>query len=294
MSAQARKPGVASQPHDNMRIWSLVEQTDPKFTKHFDTGQFSGTSINPVYQYRLATELFGPIGRGWGWEIIDEGMDEGVPIILPMLDGSDVIRTTELHHWMRVKVWYVEDGETYWTPEHYGITRYRYTTRKGGLISDPEARKKSETDAVSKALASLGFGADIRSGQYDDPEYVKLVAEEFTARRQEQQAERSDDRAAAEDRARKELFAMAAEYGSQIEKAQTVNELRGLLTEAIRKLNARRAVAHLTGDAEKCMRRIDEIASERKAQLKAQSGSYDPKRIPTQEELDATPIEGLD
>ena len=54
---------------DNLSIWNKVQETDPKFTKK-DYGGF--TSINGVYLYKKATDIFGPIGIGWGFDILDE------------------------------------------------------------------------------------------------------------------------------------------------------------------------------------------------------------------------------
>lgn len=62
----------------NLEIWNRVHKTDPVFTKEFKgAGGFEGTSINSTYVFERATELWGPCGVGWGYEIIEERFDTG-------------------------------------------------------------------------------------------------------------------------------------------------------------------------------------------------------------------------
>jgi hypothetical protein len=57
----------------NLDLWEAVSKTDPKHTKKFSrAGGFSGTAINATYLIRKATELWGPMGQGWGPEFADE------------------------------------------------------------------------------------------------------------------------------------------------------------------------------------------------------------------------------
>ena len=50
----------------NLELWERVCRTDPAMTKPFDAGTYSGTQIDPQYQIKMATEIFGPFGQGWG------------------------------------------------------------------------------------------------------------------------------------------------------------------------------------------------------------------------------------
>ena len=64
----------------NTSIWERVQSTDPKFTKNYKgAGGFSGTAINATYLVKKATEQFGPLGSGWGYEIVEERFDAGGP-----------------------------------------------------------------------------------------------------------------------------------------------------------------------------------------------------------------------
>ena len=49
----------------NLRLWDLVESTDAKFTHKLTYGA-KLTAIDAQYQRKRATEIFGPMGIGWG------------------------------------------------------------------------------------------------------------------------------------------------------------------------------------------------------------------------------------
>jgi hypothetical protein len=151
---------------NNLDLWNSVEVTDPKYTKGFKRGGgFSGTAINFSWLAKRATEKFGPCGIGWGWKIDKEEILEGAA-------PEDRI------HVLRVTLWYVLDGKK-GEITHFGQTTFS-GQNKNGLFTDEEAPKKSLTDALSKSLSMLGFGADIHMGHYDDNKYLTEVRREFS------------------------------------------------------------------------------------------------------------------
>lgn len=158
----------------NLSIWNSVCETDPRHTKSFSRGGgFSGTAINHTYQTRRATETFGPKGIGWGVEILAENWREGAPII----EEKHGVIGHEIVHVLRIKLWYLRSqGTGHLDHERGEIVSFGQTTfvgkNKHGIYTDEEAPKKSLTDAESKALASLGFSADIHLGLYDNNKYV--------------------------------------------------------------------------------------------------------------------------
>ncbi len=161
----------------NLSIWEQVEKTDPAYTKPFNRGGgFKGTATNATYLAKRATEVFGPIGLGWGVEILDESLMEGAPL--------DDRGTRELIHKVRVKLWY-RYQEMRGEVVQFGQTTFVGKNRNG-IYTDEEAPKKSLTDGMSKCLSLLGFSADIHLGRYDDNKYVEEVAAEF---REKQEAE---------------------------------------------------------------------------------------------------------
>ena len=147
---------------ENLKLWQAVEKTDPKYTKAFSkAGGFSGTAINATYLLRKATEQWGPIGGTWGPMVEDEKY-------VPGADGTVI-------HVLRVK--FRHPGGEFHT---YGQTTF-VGKNKNGAFTDEEAPKKSLTDAITKALAMLGFSADVFLGLYDDNKYVNDMKAQFAA-----------------------------------------------------------------------------------------------------------------
>ena len=56
---------------NNLDLWNKVEKTNPKYTKPAKIGGLSITAIAPQYQIMLATEQFGPYGKGFGFKSIE-------------------------------------------------------------------------------------------------------------------------------------------------------------------------------------------------------------------------------
>lgn len=153
---------------NNMKIWDQVQETDPKFTK--PEGNSGRTSINGTYMFKKATEIFGPVGIGWGYEIAEERFDDCAPFKDPVT--QEIIYSQS--HTIKLKFWYKQDDQKGEIPS-FGHTKYRYLTRGANpyVVVDEEAPKKSLTDAIKKALSMLGFSGDVFMGEYDNREYVE-------------------------------------------------------------------------------------------------------------------------
>lgn len=150
--------------NQNLSIWNDVQETAPSGTKN---GRVSGqniTSINGTYMVKRATEQFGPIGKGWGYNILEDVLVDAGPLIH---NGEEVCRG--MLHTIKLELWY-KQGEEQFSVVHYGHTPYIYRSKNGPLV-DWEAPKKSLTDAIKKCLSMLGFSADIFLGMYDDQDY---------------------------------------------------------------------------------------------------------------------------
>lgn len=142
---------MGDQP-DNLRIWSAVEKTDPAHTKKVNQrGGF--TAISAHYQIMRATEVFGPVGEGWGYV-------NGEPLFA---DGLVIVPVT---------IWHGERGNTF--GPLYGSAEMRVKDRL-----DSDAPKKASTDGLTKGLSLLGFNADVFLGKFDDNKYVAGLEKEF-------------------------------------------------------------------------------------------------------------------
>ena len=141
---------------DNLTLWSAVEKTDPTQVKPITGKPYKGTSPKPYYLVRKATETFGPCGIGWGFQIVNERVEDG--------SAGDKV------HIAHVRVWYLWDGKR-GEVDHVGQTMFA-GKNKNGQYTDEDAPKKSVTDALVKALSMIGFAGDIFMGRYDDSKYV--------------------------------------------------------------------------------------------------------------------------
>jgi hypothetical protein len=154
---------------ENMRIWDDVAMTDPAHTKSVQLGR-TFTAIDAHYQIMRATEAFGPVGEGWGYDVTYDSLflDNGT-VCLAIAD---------------VVIWWTTKGSL--GRNSYGPVRGTNeiisTNKAGKRTVDDDAFKKAMTDALTKGLSHLGFSADVFLGMYDDNKYVAKVKQEFAAK----------------------------------------------------------------------------------------------------------------
>ncbi|CAN2966140.1 hypothetical protein [Pseudomonas fluorescens] len=213
----------------NMQIWNRVEKTDTRYTKDAKVGGQQITSLNGTAMIMKATEIFGPVGIGFGWTVLEERFDKGAEIFV----GEGDKRATlgfELNHTVKIRFWIKQDGER-GEFEQYGCTPYLYKS-KYGTTTDGEAPKKSLTDAIKKSLSMLGFSADVFLGMFDDKDYVNALADE-------QAIEQAEDKVAEEERQRLERLEYIASVIESLKNAKTPKELKSFHDVAVRRLTLR-------------------------------------------------------
>ncbi|UBH63115.1 hypothetical protein [Proteus vulgaris] len=288
---KSKEPETPSVPHDNfeqrasvidevlnasdannLSIWKSVQRTDPRFTKPLEGMGFIGTSINSTYMFMRATEIFGPIGEGWGYEVLEEKFIDGKPLVEPVLDERNKQVATrflrdgdgslfcEQNHSIKIRFWYIIECETRGEFESYGATPYRYQTNYGIKV-DGEVIKKSLTDAIKKALSMLGFSSDVFMGMHDNPEYLASNKLEFEIKNASEKAEDIT-------RIRKELDEKFTKHTEVMRSAVTENELRGIASTLTREISAhiKSAQERRDNDYEKYLsgrlRRLNQIEKE--------------------------------
>ena len=263
---------VLKDNNDHLNIWKRVQRTDPRFTKPLEGMGFIGTSINGTYMIMRATEIFGPIGSGWNYEVIEEKLIDGKPLTEPVLDernkqvatrflrNGDGSLFCEKNHSVKIKFWYITPNGTRAEFESYGATPYLYQTQYG-LKTDSEVIKKSLTDAIKKALSMLGFSSDVFMGMHDNPEYV-------ASNKLEYEIKAATDNAEDVTRVRKELDDKFTKHTETMRSAVTQNELRGIASTLTREISTHIKLAQDRGDKEYAkylsgrLRRLNEIEKE--------------------------------
>ena len=151
----------------NLDIYNAGRSVPEEAQKSFDNGKFSGTDINPMWRIKKLTELFGPAGIGWYYEVLSERAEEHRDMTIAIVDLN----------------LYVKDGGE-WSKPIYGtggnvIVRQ---TKNGPTVSD-EGYKMALTDALSVACKALGIGADI---------YFSKDKTKYTAAQEKQEAPRQE------------------------------------------------------------------------------------------------------
>lgn len=255
---------------DNISLWKGVMRTNPRYTKDMGDLGFGGTAINAEYMIMRATEKFGPVGIGWGWQILEDKMIEGAPLTEKIYEGTKfvgkrILRDAdgslmfELNHYIRIGLWYIKDGKK-GIVENFGSTPYRQTT-KNGIFCDSEVHKKSLTDAIKKCLSGLGFCADVWLGLYDDAAYKAESVIEFGLKDATEKAEDST-------RIREELderFKQNVETMRNAVSQNEVSKIASSLTRAVsihlkaaKDINDQEYVKYLEGR----LRRLEDIKGE--------------------------------
>lgn len=151
---------------ETLTLWNTLKRTDPRATKPFTrSGGFRGTQIDPAWRLERMTEVFGPVGRGWGYEQVEWTIVERMVFVC-------------------VKVWYRDpaSGEVLWTGPQWGGTEIVRRRRDGAEAPDDECFKMSVTDALGKCMLQIGLAADVHLGQFDDSKYREESEAYFQAK----------------------------------------------------------------------------------------------------------------
>lgn len=160
---------MTKKKNPNTALWDKVFPTDPAYTKFVKVGR-GFTTIDAYYQVKTATEVFGPVGLGWGWDT-DETYTDGMVIV-------------------KMYLWYKhpDTGETSQPVVHFGC---KALANKSGRINE-DAVKSATTDALTKALSFIGFNGDVFLGLFDDNKYVAMQQQKFEEKAEAPNVEQSE------------------------------------------------------------------------------------------------------
>lgn len=163
----------------NLEIWNANRAIPTEYTKGAKLQGQHITTFSLASVVEMATAQFGPIGKGWGYEIELERDDEGAIIqnAVTHENGDTQPEVREVIHTLIIRLWYMDGGEKVIMPVQAGHTPKMMRTKYGPSF-DSEYYKKTLADAIKKSLSMLGFGADIFLGLMDDPFYQQQRQEE--------------------------------------------------------------------------------------------------------------------
>lgn len=132
---------------DNLQIYERSRSCPPEALRPIQAGKLTGKSdINPVWRIKQLTELFGPCGIGWKLCNIRYWTEPGA--------------NGEVSAWCSLELKIKAGGE--WSDGIEGIGgSMLVNTEKGKLVTNDEAYKMAQTDAISVCCKLLGFAADV-------------------------------------------------------------------------------------------------------------------------------------
>ncbi len=135
---------------ENMAFYDYARKVPECALKPIKGGRLNGMSdINPMWRIKTLTEMFGPCGIGWWYEIADKRLEHD-----PL--------TKQTAAFVDIKLYY-KDPET--GAESHGIygtggASFVAQEKNGAYMSD-ECFKMALTDAISVAAKALGVAADV-------------------------------------------------------------------------------------------------------------------------------------
>lgn len=132
---------------ENVELWRQFERTAEEAKKPIEAGRLKGfTDINPVWRFKRLTEVFGPVGIGWKYEITGQRLSS----------GADGVVTA----FVDINLYYKTDGA--WSEAIPGIGGSAFVAKeKNGMYTSDECFKMALSDAIGTACKALGMSADI-------------------------------------------------------------------------------------------------------------------------------------
>ncbi len=152
----------STEGRENLKLWKSVEKTPPDMTKDVKFGKRHYTAVDPQWQMRVATALWGPYGFRWGmrnldWKLVEIHESDAQGKYL----GSAIILKADFFY---------PAGSREASFEILNDDKFR---------AGDDTLKKLVTNTRSKALSWLGFSADVFMGKFDDTAYVKALTTKF-------------------------------------------------------------------------------------------------------------------
>lgn len=180
----------------NGKLWNTVSKTDTRHVKEVRKGSRRFSAIDAYSQIKRATEVFGPVGEGWGWVIKDTKF-------WGEAHGEEHTNLCMVH----ITLWWHPPWNTEKPNENdpFDDSRREYDAVGMNVISrrpkgkdyvslDDDCIKKALTDAITKGLSYLGFNSDVFFGAFDDSKYVADLAREQAEAAQPPAQQQAQDR----------------------------------------------------------------------------------------------------
>lgn len=153
----------------NGTIWNQVCDCESfgdelkEFLKAVEYGERSFTSIDAYVQIRKATEVFGPMGKGWG--VRDIKLIAGIPIEKQTRKGP--VPGTQMCF----------KGTFWWCDSDDEVDNTIEVMEDIFLDASGDSMKKVVTGMITKALSYLGWNYDVFRGRFNDSKSFESPAD---------------------------------------------------------------------------------------------------------------------
>ena len=157
-AASAQQAEAASR--GNMDIYRKLHDVPKEARKPITDGRLKGkTDINPMWRIERLTEVFGPCGFGWTYELREERIQE--------VDEANAAA------FVRIDLFIKDPATGEWSKPIPGTGGNVFKRREssGKIYIDDDCFKKALSDAIGTAAKALGLGADV---------YYELGASKYT------------------------------------------------------------------------------------------------------------------
>lgn len=140
---------------ENLTHWNALRTPPEDALKKITGGRLKGMSqICPQWRYKVMTEHYGPIGKGWKFQIVSKDIHEG-----PKNENGDATKFI----FVELDLFVAYDGK--WSEAIPGCGGAEVIVKeKYGMHTNTEALKMAVTDALGSAMKMLGVAADVYSG----------------------------------------------------------------------------------------------------------------------------------
>lgn len=157
---------------ENLEIYEQIREVPKTAQKTIKGGRLNGmTDINPMWRIKRLTEVFGPCGLGWKYEIVNKWIETAMA-------ADEITANVEINLFVKF------NGE--WGDPIPGLGGSKLvSSEKSGLYVNDECFKMALTDAISVSAKALGMGADIYCGN-DNTKYNDKKKENIESSKSEE------------------------------------------------------------------------------------------------------------
>ena len=134
----------------NLELYKAFRSVPENAQREITGGRLKGkTEINPMWRIKALTEVFGPCGIGWRYEVVKQWLEP-------------CAQTGETAAFVNINLFFLDKNTGAWSEPIPGTggSMFCAKERSGANCSD-ECYKMALTDALSVAAKALGVGADI-------------------------------------------------------------------------------------------------------------------------------------